>query len=136
MSEMNWTSVGSRLKALVEELDEDGFNEEGEDELLDEEEMEALCYLLGVEPEQLAEANEEQIMEALTELGYKIISTMQYGRPGLSGKYPWDRNESPVGKASPTVKTGTEPPPGTATAKVPKQSPSKFMQRPTPANKR
>ncbi len=135
MSDINWTSIGSRMKALVEELDEDGFDEGNEDNIFTEEEMEVLCQLLGVEPEALAEATEEDIVNVLQEMAYKIIATMQYGRPGLSGKYPWSRNEPSVGKPSPTQPTGTEPPPGTNTAKVPKQSPSKFMQRPTPANK-
>lgn len=138
MTKFDWTSTNNRLAALREEIDEDdqdleneGEGEEEQVEGLSELHLAALAEMLDVSVEDLLQADEETIAEAMSYVGYQLVST-QYGRPGLTGKYPWNKNESPVGVASPHATPTATREPGEGTAKVPSQSTSPFSQKGVP----
>lgn len=151
---MDWTSVTNRMKAIVEELEDEGtFEEEEENEEaedgLSEEQVEALAALLGVEPDDLLQAEDEDIIGAMQYLGSKVVEAQE----AYVSKYkdmsqtPYDHPHSPStsGKKSPTAKvypqrkgepkegygSPTQPPtraamPGTASAKIPLKSHAKW----------
>ena len=78
---MNYTTVSNRLRAVVEEMDEDeifGGAEVAEDEEMAsdddllEAQINAVAALLGVEVDELMEASEEEVLEALGALSDRL----------------------------------------------------------------
>jgi hypothetical protein len=138
MTEFNWSETTNRLAALREEIEGDDHETEQVDEETEELEglsllhLHALAEMLGVDAEALLEADEEMLESAMMYLGYQVIaSSAKYGRSGMTGKYPWDRNEGTVGVATPhaaPTKTGD---PGTKSAEVPYKSSSPMSQKGT-----
>lgn len=134
--DIKWSSVNSRMEALIEELDEDERFVEAEEELeedaLSEEGLQVVAELAGLDLEDLYELDEEELFEMMQNIQTKVIAGMAYGRPGLSGKHPWSRNEKQVGYSVPTQPPSRTSAPSTRTAKVPKASGSPMFQKGRP----
>lgn len=137
MAKIDWESTTNRLVALREDIEGVDSQETEVEETETNEEVEALTALqlhalaemLGVDADTLVEAEAEVIYEAMQYLGYKLCNT-QYGRSGLSGKYPWNRNEGEVGVATQHASPSKTSAPGDSTAKVPKAASSNpFAQK-------
>jgi len=132
---MNYTTVSNRLRAVVEEMDEDeifGGAEVAEDEEMAsdddllEAQINAVAALLGVEVDELMEASEEEVLEALGALSDRLTEakmkfaaqSVKYGRGGMKRScMPWKKNEGGVGHATPHAAPSRSGPPGTKKAK-------------------
>lgn len=132
MDKMNWSEVSAQMAALAEEIGAEPEVEETELEEevqpLSEAQLSALAEMLGVDVSELVDAKEEIVEEMMEYLGYKLLSH-SYGRAGLSGKLPWEKNGESAGKATQGQSSASTSPPGDSTAKVPIQARmNKFMQ--------
>lgn len=139
MTDFDWTATSNRLAALREEIEAELPETEAEPakeqtevkESLSATQLAALAEMLDVDPEELLQADEETIAEAMEYLGYKVLNA-QYGRSGLTGKYPWSRNEGQVGYSLQHASPTSCSPPGESTAKPPKSSSSPMAQKGKP----
>jgi len=136
---MDFATISNRLRAVVDELDEDESFEMDESEELSEDDLleaqvEALAALLGVEVADLMEASEDEVIEALgalnnrlTEMKMKYASQgVTYGRSGLKrSSMPWARNEPDTGYATKHAAPSHDGPP-TTNAKQSKPNPPTY----------
>jgi len=133
MSKFNWNETLNRLGALREEIEgaqeEESVEENEALEGLSLTQIAVLAEMLGVDVDTLTEADEETLQEAMSYLGYQLMASPSYGRAGMSGKLPWNRNESSVGQASPHASPSSDGLPGTKSATPPAKSSSKMSQK-------
>ncbi len=152
---MDWASVTNRMKAIVEELEDADVYESDEDEsddALNEDEIVLLADLLGVEPEELLQAEDEDIASAMEYLGSKIAEAADayvskysqmdqepYDRPhskSTQGRkkpeakvYPRREGEEQVGTPLPTFPPSTTRMPGKSEyTRVPKEAKKIYKQ--------
>ncbi len=149
MGNFDWTGTLNRISALREELEIDeeaassgggssggesskgGESKGGEskEESLSATQIAALAEMLDCDIEALLQADDKTMAEAMEYLGYKLANA-KYGRPGLSGKYPWDRNEGSVGYATQHAEPSHTGEPSDKSAKIPKDSSSPIAMKP------
>jgi hypothetical protein len=103
---MDWASVNSRISALRSELEEEEQHEETEgleEGLLSEDQFLAIASILGLEPQELAGLDEEQLQEAIGYIGEMMYKTLANFNP---------EHEGPSGYATPIYKPEHDGPPG------------------------
>lgn len=134
MSKLDWAGAMNRLEALRAEIDGEveqtpEVQPEQALEGLSATQIAALAEMLDIDAEDLLQLDENQIKQVMEELGERVVNSA-YGRPGLSGKYPWSRNEPSVGYSIERAAPASSGPPSDKTAKVPKDSSSPMAMKP------